>query len=144
MNDPFHILLVEDNEGDVVLTSEALTEGRVVHELSIVRDGESAIDFVNAKGDFIHAKRPDLILLDINLPRVSGIDVLKNLKSDEATKKIPVVILTTSSSPTDVNASYGNHANAFITKAVGADGFIDAVRNIETFWFTTVTLPPRD
>jgi CheY-like chemotaxis protein len=138
-----HILLVEDNEGDIVLTKEALSDAKIKNKVSVAKDGEEAIRFVN-KGLEDDNHLPDLILLDINLPKVDGKEVLHYLKTNTQLKKIPVVMLTTSSSELDVVDSYNNHANCFITKPVDFNKFFDVVRMIEDFWITIVKLPSKD
>ena len=139
-----HILLVEDNEGDIILTREALFDAKIDNQVSVVRDGEQAINFLNdaAKNDV--TLLPDLILLDINLPKIDGKEVLLYIKTDPALKKIPVVMLTTSSSEMDINDAYSNHANCFITKPVDLNKFFGVVRMIEDFWITIVKLPAKD
>jgi CheY-like chemotaxis protein len=139
--DIIHILLVEDNEGDILLTKEALNEGKIANEVSVVRDGKQAIDFLCQKEEYKNAKMPDLILLDVNLPKKNGHEVLHFIKNDDKLKHIPVIMLTTSSSEKDINSSYKNHANCYISKPVEVDDFIDAVKEIENFWFTLVKLP---
>lgn len=138
-----HILLVEDNEGDIILTKEALSDAKIKNKVSVVKDGEAAINFVN-EGLNDESLLPDLILLDINLPKVDGKEVLHYLKNTPALKRIPVVMLTTSSSEMDVEDSYNNHANCFITKPVNFDKFFEVVRMIEDFWITIVKLPSKD
>lgn len=139
-----HILLVEDNEGDIVLTKEALHDAKIHNKVSVARDGEEAIAFLNNAVSDPEELMPDLILLDINLPRIDGKEVLQYIKTTEALKKIPVVILTTSSSELDVADSYNAHANCFITKPVDIDKFFDVVRMIEDFWITIVKLPSKN
>ena len=136
-----HILLVEDNEGDVILTLEAMKEAKVKNKVSIARDGEEALAFLYKEDKFIKAETPDLILLDINLPKLNGKEVLAKIKADEYLKKIPVVILTTSSSEKDVEDAYNNYANCFITKPVDLNKFMEVVRSIEDFWITIAELP---
>lgn len=136
-----HILLVEDNEGDILLTTEALNEGKIVNTVSVVKNGKDAVDFLFKNGDFKNVETPDLVLLDINLPLKNGHEVLQLIKSDERTRHIPVIMLTTSSSENDVKKSYKYHANCYITKPVEVDEFIDAVTTIEEFWFSLVVLP---
>jgi CheY-like chemotaxis protein len=137
------ILLVEDNPGDVRLTVEALREGRIVNSLRVVNDGDAAMDFVHKRGEYRDAPRPDLILLDLNLPRKDGREVLEELKGDPDLHRIPVIVLTTSSSEADVLRSYDLHANCYISKPIGYDDFMAAVRSMENFWLKVVTLPPR-
>ncbi|MBE9464182.1 response regulator [Dyadobacter subterraneus] len=136
-----HILLVEDNEGDILLTTEALQEGRISNTISVVRDGEEAIDFLNQKGRHALAEQPDLVLLDVNLPKKNGHEVLQYIKKSDDIKHIPVIMLTTSSSEKDINLSYKNHANCYITKPVELDSFLNVVTQIENFWISIVTLP---
>ena len=138
------ILLVEDNEGDVRLTREALKEGRIRNRLSVVPDGEQALAFLRREGVHVDAPRPDLILLDLNLPRLDGREVLAAIKNDPALKSIPVVVLTSSRTEQDLLRAYDLHANCFITKPVEFEQFIEVVRSIEDFWLTIVVLPPRD
>ena len=136
-----HILLIEDNEGDIVLTIEALKEARVNNTIDVVRDGEKAMEYLKKEGEFRNAVTPDLILLDINLPKIDGKEVLANIKKDEALKIIPVVMLTTSDSEKDIFESYHNHANCYITKPVGFQSFIEVIHTIKEFWITIVQLP---
>lgn len=138
---PVHILLVEDNEGDILLTTEALEECKINNTVSVVRNGKQALEFVFKKGDYEQVNRPDLIILDVNLPFKNGIEVLSTIKSDETTKNIPVVMLTTSSSENDIIKSYANNANAFITKPVDVVDFLKAIISIENFWLNIVQLP---
>lgn len=139
-----HILLVEDNEGDIILTREALFDAKINNQVSVVRDGEQAINFLNDAAKTDATLLPDLILLDINLPKIDGKEVLLYIKNDPALKKIPVVMLTTSSSEMDINDAYSNHANCFITKPVDLNKFFGVVRMIENFWITIVKLPAKD
>lgn len=139
---PVEILLVEDNEGDVRLTREALREGHLRNRLHVVEDGEKALDFLFRRGAYADTPRPDLILLDLNLPRRDGREVLAEIKADASLKRIPVVVLTTSRAEEDLARSYDLHANCFITKPVDFDQFIQVVKTIENFWFTIVVLPP--
>lgn len=138
-----NILLVEDNEGDIYLISEALQDGKIKNKLNVVKDGKDALDLLRKKPPYIDAVTPDLILLDINLPKTNGHEVLKIIKEDVALKNIPVIILTTSSSPSDVQKSYTLHANCFITKPVDADNFLEVVTSIENFWIRIATLPNK-
>lgn len=139
----FEILLVEDNEGDIILTTEALEESDLVKKINVVKNGKDAIDYVFNTGKFKNASRPDLILLDVNLPLKSGYEVLKAIKSDDETKQIPVIMLTTSSSENDINISYLNHANCYITKPVDLKDFYVAMGKIEQFWLNLVSLPSK-
>lgn len=141
---PIHILLVEDNEGDILLTNEALTEGKIINKISIVRDGKAAIDFLEKKGLYENEQLPDLILLDINLPKVNGQEVLIHIKHSKDIKHIPVIMLTTSSSENDILASYKNYASCFITKPVEVADFMTAVNKIEEFWINIVKLPGKN
>jgi CheY-like chemotaxis protein len=141
---PVHILLVEDNEGDILLIEEAFEEGKLNTDLSKVRDGEKAIQFLKKQGEFSDEKTPDLVILDINLPRKNGHEVLRFIKNSAEYKHIPVIMLTTSSSEKDVLKSYKEHANCYITKPLGADEFIKAVTGIEIFWLQLVKLPTRN
>ena len=137
------ILLVEDNAGDVRLTREALAEGHVRNNLSVAKDGAEALAMLRHKPEHGEAPRPDLVLLDLNLPKVDGRQVLAEMKSDPDLRRIPVVVLTTSKSEEDVMRSYDLHANSYITKPVDFDQFIKMVRSIEEFWLSIVTLPGR-
>jgi len=138
-----HILLVEDNEGDIVLTLEALADAKIKNAVAVVRDGAEAIDYLNERKPTPHLL-PDLILLDINLPKIDGKEVLQTIKNDHALKKIPVVMLTTSSSELDITDSYNYHANCYITKPVDLNKFFNVVRIIEDFWITIVKLPSKE
>ncbi|MBI2959968.1 MAG: response regulator [Betaproteobacteria bacterium] len=138
---PVEILLVEDNPGDVRLTKEALKEGKVYSNLHWAKDGVEALDFLRRKGNHRDATRPDIILLDLNLPKVDGRQVLAEIKQDEDLMRIPVVILTTSKAEEDVLRSYELHANCYVTKPVDLEKFIAVVRSIDAFWLTVVTLP---
>ena len=140
---PIKILLVEDNPGDVRLTKEALRDSKINNTLEVVEDGLEAIDFLNKKGKFKKAERPDLILLDLDLPNMSGREVLQLVKEDESLRLIPIVILTVSQSDQDILKSYDMQANAFVSKPVDLDQFIHIIRSIEDFWFTIVKLPRR-
>ena len=138
------ILLVEDNPGDVRLTQEALKEAKVMNELSVVSNGEEALSFLRRRGSFSSAPRPDLIMLDLNLPRMDGREVLAQIKADPDLKRIPVVILTTSSAEKDILVTYNLHANCYITKPVDLDQFLEVVKSIESFWMAIVRLPPNE
>ena len=140
---PMDILLVEDNAGDVQLTREAMREGRMSSRLHVAADGVEALQFLRREGPHAGAPRPDLVLLDINLPRKDGHQVLAELKADPDLCSIPVVVLTTSQSAEDVLRVYRSHANCFITKPVDLDAFFGVVRAIESFWLTVVRLPSR-
>jgi len=136
-----NILLVEDNPGDVRLTEEALREGRIANRVWVARDGEEAMDFLHQRGDHAHSPRPDLVLLDLNLPRKDGREVLAEIKSDPELHRTPVIVLTTSNADRDVLLSYDLHANCYIKKPIEYEEFIAAVRGIESFWFKIVRLP---
>ncbi len=138
------VLLVEDNIGDVRLTQEALKEGRLLVNLTVARDGIEAMDILQQKNSYAGATRPDLVLLDLNLPRKDGREVLREIKADPALKTIPVIILTTSEADADVKATYGAHANCYITKPVDMDRFFEIVKMLEEFWFTIVKLPDHE
>lgn len=138
-----HILLVEDNEGDILLTREALEEGKLMNTLSVVRDGEAAIGFLRKQGKYTDADTVDLIMLDVNLPKMNGHEVLAEIKNDHVLKHIPVVMLTTSSSERDIISAYDNHANCYITKPVHVAEFLQVVSGIEHFWISLVQLPPK-
>jgi len=135
------ILLVEDNPGDVRLTIEALKDGKIHNHLSHVTDGEEALAFLRRQGPYAQAPRPDLILLDLNLPKKDGREVLKEIKQEKDLKRIPVVILTTSTAEKDIIKTYDLHANCYINKPVDFDQFTNVVKSIEDFWFTVVKLP---
>lgn len=138
---PVEILLVEDNPGDVRLTKEALRESKVRNNLSVVHDGVEALAYLRREGPYAEATRPDLVLLDLNLPRKDGREVLSEMKDDDSLRRIPVVILTTSRAEQDIVKTYNLHANCYISKPVDLDQFITVVKTIEDFWFTIVTLP---
>ncbi len=138
------ILLIEDNPGDVRLTEEALKEGKVRNNLSVVADGVEAMAFLRREGKYAASPRPDVILLDLNLPKKDGREVLAEIKRDSHLKRIPVVILTSSEAEQDILKTYNLHANCYITKPVDLEQFITVVKSIETFWFTVVKLPPND
>ena len=140
---PIEILLVEDNPGDVRLTKEALKEGRFANLINVAVDGFEAMAFLRREGKYANASRPDLILLDLNLPKKNGREVLAEIKADSDLKRIPVVVLTSSQAEKDIVATYNLHANCYITKPVDFEQFICVVRSIEDFWFAAVKLPPR-
>jgi CheY-like chemotaxis protein len=140
---PINILLVEDNPGDVRLTREALREFKVNNVMEVATDGVAALAHLRREGALADKARPDLILLDLNLPKKSGIEVLAEIKSDADLKRIPVVILTTSGAEQDVVKSYNLHANCYITKPVDLEQFVTVVRSIDDFWLTVVRLPPE-
>lgn len=136
-----NILLVEDNPGDVRLTVEALKEGKVRNQLHIAKDGMEAMDFLHRRGNYSDVPRPDLILLDLNLPKKDGHEVLAEIKEDPELKRIPVVVLTGSKAGDDILKTYNRHANCYITKPVDWDQFITVVKSINDFWLTIVILP---
>ena len=140
---PIEILLVEDNPGDVRLTQEALKEGKIINNLHMAKDGVEAISFLRREGEYADAARPDLILLDLNLPKKDGREVLMEIKKDEELRRIPVVVLTTSRAEEDIIRTYDCHANCYITKPVDFDQFINVVKSIENFWLSVVKLPHK-
>lgn len=131
---PVHILLVEDNEGDIVLTMDAFEESKINTVISVVRNGQEAVDFLYKRDRFTEENKPDLILLDINIPILNGHEVLKIIKQDTELKKIPVIMLTTSSNTRDINLSYENYANSYVTKPIEMEDFLKAILKIEEFW----------
>ncbi|WP_455901624.1 response regulator [Rhodococcus gordoniae] len=140
---PIDVLLVEDDPGDELMTREAFEDNKIGNNLHVVRDGEEALDFLYRRGEFADAPRPDLILLDLNLPKYDGRQVLEHVKSDDDLTDIPVVVLTTSAAEEDILRSYKLHANAYVTKPVDLDQFIRAVRQIDEFFVQVVRLPRR-
>lgn len=140
---PVQILLVEDSPGDIRLTQEVLKQGKVRNDLHVVRDGVEALEYLRREGPNGESQRPDLILLDLNLPRMDGRELLAAIKHDENLCNIPVVILTTSKAEQDILSAYELHANCYITKPVDLDQFVGVVEAIENFWFTIVKLPGR-
>jgi chemotaxis family two-component system response regulator Rcp1 len=142
-NRPVEILLVEDNPGDERLTREALKEGKVYSNLHWVKDGVEAMEFLRRRGKYQDVPRPDIILLDLNLPKKDGREVLQDIKNDDALKRIPVVVLTTSKAEEDVLRTYNLHANCYVTKPVDLEKFIVVVKSIDVFWLTVATLPPN-
>ncbi|MEU5654992.1 response regulator [Streptomyces sp. NPDC047737] len=146
MNDavkPIEVLLVEDDPGDELMTREAFEDNKIRNTLHVVRDGQEALDFLYRQGGYADAPRPDLVLLDLNLPRYDGRQVLEKIKTDPELALIPVVVLTTSSAEEDILRSYKLHANAYVTKPVDLEQFIGAVRQIDDFFVSVVRLPPR-
>ena len=129
-----HILLVEDNEGDIVLTLEAFEESKIKTRISVVKNGKDALHFLLNQEEFKDVDKPDLILLDLNIPIFSGMEVLKKVKEHSVLKKIPIIILTTSSNPNEISHAYENHANSFVTKPINMTDFIKTVLSIEEFW----------
>ncbi|MCK9375811.1 MAG: response regulator [Syntrophobacterales bacterium] len=140
---PIEILMVEDNPGDVRLTVEALKEGKIRNNFNTVADGAEALAYLKRQGPYAEKSRPDLILLDLNLPKKSGPEVLAEIKEDPDLRRIPVVILTVSKAEQDILKTYNLHANCYITKPVELDQFLEVVKSIENFWLTVVMLPPR-
>lgn len=140
---PIKILLVEDNPGDVRLTKEALKDSKINNTLDVVEEGSDAIDYLHKRGKYKKVTTPDLILLDLDLPNMSGREVLETVKSNPLFRLIPIVILTVSQSDQDVLRSYDMQANAYVTKPLDLDQFIEVIRSIENFWFTIVKLPGR-
>jgi chemotaxis family two-component system response regulator Rcp1 len=140
---PIRVLLVEDSPGDIRLTQEALKDAKMHIRLDIARDGQEAMAFLLREGEYANAPRPDLILLDLNLPKKDGREVLQEIKENQTLKIIPVVILTTSASEADILRSYLLHANCYITKPVSLDGFLTVVKSIEDFWMSVVKLPSK-
>lgn len=143
MKKEVNILLIEDNEGDILLTLEAMKQARLCNEIEIVRDGDTALKYLNKEAEFKNAKTPDIILLDINLPKIDGLEILNHIKNDEKLKVIPVIMLTTSDSETDILKSYQNHANCYITKPVNFLNFIEVIQTIKDFWINIVQLPNK-
>jgi len=139
---PIEILLVEDNPGDADLAREALETSKLYNSLHVVGDGEEAMAFLNSQGEYADAPHPDLILLDLNLPRKDGREVLEEIKADENLRRIPVVVLTTSTDEQDVLKSYNLHANCYISKPIDLEQFTQVVQSIQDFWFSIVVLPP--
>ena len=140
---PVEILLVEDDPGDVLMTQEALSDAKLVNNLHVVDNGEEALTFLRQEGPYAEAPRPGLILLDLNLPRVDGRQVLAEIKADESLRRIPVVVLTTSEAEEDILRSYDLHANAYVTKPVDFESFVRVVRQVDDFYISVVRLPPR-
>ena len=141
---PIEILLVEDNPGDVILTEEAFSAAKISNNLHIARDGEEALDYLNRASGYENAIRPDLILLDLNLPKIDGREVLDTIKSDDTLKRIPVVVLTSSEAEQDIVKTYDLHANSYVVKPINLDQFVKVVNAVESFWFSVVTLPSLD
>jgi two-component system, chemotaxis family, response regulator Rcp1 len=138
------ILLVEDSPTDVLLTREALQEAKLINTLHVVEDGMQALDFLYRRGAYINAPHPDLIILDLNLPIKNGREVLAEIKADERLKKIPVVVLTTSSAEEDIVKAYNLHANCYVVKPMDFDNFTQIVKDVGHFWFGVVTIPPEE
>ena len=142
MGEVFQLLLVEDNPADVELTKFNLEQAKIPVDLQVASDGEQALNYLYQRGEYDSVPRPDLILLDLNLPKINGQEVLEKIKTDADLKRIPVVVLTSSEAETDIVTSYNLHANAYITKPIGLDSFQGVVKIIEDFWLTIVKLPP--
>ena len=140
---PVEILLVEDDPGDVLMTKEALADAKMANTLHVVPNGEEALQFLFQEGEYADAPRPGLILLDLNLPRVDGREVLARIKAEEALRRIPVVVLTTSEAEEDILRSYDLYANAYVTKPVDFEAFVKVVRQVDDFYINVVRLPPR-
>lgn len=137
------ILLVEDNEGDIRLTIEAFKEAKIRNLIKVVRDGEEALHYLRREGKFSEVQLPDIILLDINLPKIDGKEVLNAIKNDPILRVIPVIMLTTSSADSDIQESYANHANCYVLKPVDLNKFMDVIRSIEEYWISIVKLPAK-
>lgn len=140
---PVEILLVEDDEGDVLLTTEALEASKITNNMHVARNGEEALKFLRQEGDFAGSPRPDIVLLDLNLPRIDGREVLARIKADPDLRRIPIVVLTTSDAEEDILRSYDLHANAYVTKPVDFERFLKVIQSIDEFFVTVVKLPPR-
>jgi len=138
-----NILLVEDNKGDIELTRESLSRGKLKNKLTVIEDGESALNYLYKKTPYADVERPDIVLLDLNLPKVSGRDILKALKQDDSLKDIPAIILSSSQDAFDIKEAYQLHANCFVSKPVSLDSFIQVVQSIESFWIDIVKLPQK-
>jgi CheY-like chemotaxis protein len=140
---PIEILLAEDNPGDVRLTEKALDHGNIINNLHVVTNGVEAIEFLQQEGEYADEPRPDLVLLDLNMPKKDGREVMEDMKANPSLRRIPVVVLTSSEAEEDVVRSYELNANAYLTKPVDFDGFVDIVKRIEDFWFSVVKMPPK-
>ena len=143
MNSRTKILIVEDNPGDIMLIKEALEEENGIDVIDVATNGEQAIKYLSKQGEYADKRKPDLVILDINLPRVNGHEVLAFIKNNESTKEMPVVMLSSSSSDSDISASYNNFANCYITKPMGVDNFTEVIQDIKKFWFNLVELPDK-
>ncbi len=141
MTQPYNILLIEDNLGDAKLTAKALSRAKIKNNLHVVDDGNKAMDFFYQRGEYQDAPRPDLVLLDLNLPKKDGREILQEIKADPKLLKIPVLVLSTSHSIEDIDTSYGLHANSYIKKPVDFPGFMEVIHSIDTYWLGTVRLP---
>jgi CheY-like chemotaxis protein len=142
--DPVEILLAEDNPNDIELTRRAFEKGKILNNLHVVKNGVEAMQFLRREGEYADAPRPDIVLLDLEMPRKGGLEVLEDMEDDRSLRKIPVVVLTSSEAEQDIVESYRHNANAYLTKPVGYQEFKDIVRQIETFWFDIVKLPPEE
>jgi len=140
---PVEILLAEDNPGDAKLTRKALEQGNVINNLDVVTDGVEALRYLRQEDEYADRPRPDMVLLDLNMPRMDGREVLAEIKDDEDLRRIPVVVMTSSEAEEDIVQSYDLHANAYLTKPIDFDGFLDVVQRIEDFWLTVVKMPPE-
>jgi two-component system response regulator len=140
---PIEILLVEDSPADILITREAFEEASLMNAIHVVEDGVQALEFLRREGRYASAPRPDLILLDLNLPRKNGREVLAEIKADDSLKIIPVIVLTTSNASEDILQAYDLHANCYVVKPVGFENFLKAVQSIRNFWFSVVALPPE-
>lgn len=143
MEELIEILLIEDNEGDIVLTKKAFEDGKIRNNLNVCRDGQEGLDYLFRRGEFANSVTPDLILLDLNMPKLGGREVLEQVKKDERLSAIPIVILTTSEDETDILKSYQLHANSYVKKPVDFFQFVDVVREIQSYWFTIVKIPSK-
>ena len=141
---PIQILLVEDSPDDILLTEEALLDARVANELHSVMDGEAAMDFLHARGKYEGQESPDVVILDLNLPKKDGREVLREIKEHPRLKRIPVIVLSTSGAAEDILGAYDHHVNAYVRKPIDFDDFIRAVRSLEDFWLSIVRLPTRE
>jgi len=141
--EPVEILLAEDNPGDAKLTRKALEQGNIINNLHVVTDGVEALEYLRREGEYADKPRPDLMLLDLNMPRKDGREVLEETKTDADLRRIPVVVMTSSEAEEDIVQSYDLHANAYLTKPIDFDGFLDVVRSIEEFWLSVVKMPPE-
>lgn len=141
--EPIEILLAEDNPGDVWLTEKALEQGKIVNNLHVAEDGVEAMQFLRREGEYADEPQPDLVLLDLNMPRKDGREVLEEMRADPQLRRLPVVVLTSSEAEEDVVRSYELSANAYLTKPVDFEGFVDIIERIEEFWFSVVKMPPK-
>ncbi|WP_340106217.1 response regulator [Rhodohalobacter sp. 8-1] len=144
MNNLLNILLVEDNAGDIMLIKDALEDTDSSVQVNVVNNGEKAIHYLNKEGEFKHSNKPDLVILDINLPRINGHEVLRFIKNNDEIKELPVVMLSSSSADTDINMSYKEYANCYVTKPIGVDEFTDTIHAIKNFWLSLAQLPDKN